>query len=373
MVGKILIAALLLAALPQARARDTSLPILFGPEFTFSTSEAPTAWKDFAGSLKIISRQVGHLVEGQPEGAKFERYGNSNFYSPNDWSFTTDADIGVVEVKMKPMTWPEFAHYASDIQDAIFTSAANEGYFPMLFRGGGHINIDVEPLVQEPLLFRNLLADLINHSELFMGILGYDTNNALPFPLFSRELKAGIIEAFELFDRGEIELTELIQSIDNLQRKSGSDRFWTAWGHSGPRAKMYGFSLHHIEGLKGRLELRGVRPQASVDVWVRQIRLLAKRIEFLRRQRRPIPIKVVAPSAEAAEKHLLTPPVNPLEAMHAFHQYVIESGERWEDHKDYLWPKWISDGHVKRYERTDAFKVLQRQSCTRALELANVE
>jgi hypothetical protein len=59
--------------------------------------------------------------------------------------------------------------------------------------------------------------------------------------------------------------------------------------------------------------------------------------------------------------------------MHAFHQYVIESGERWEDHKDYLWPKWISDGHVKRYERTDAFKVLQRQSCTRALELANVE
>jgi hypothetical protein len=375
MWNRFLAAALLFAILPQAQARDTSLPILFGPEFTFSPIRT-SADRDIGGRDLIESRQVKHLIEGQPEGAKFTRDSEGHmFRSPNGWSFTLGTDNGVVEVKMAPMTWPEYAHYASDIQDAIFTSAANEGRFPALFSGGGHISIGVDVLIQEsPLLFRNLLADLINHSELFMGIFNYDTNNALPFPLAAAERRARVLESFRAFDRNETDLTQLISSINSVQMDAPQDEFRTAFNAIG-RGKMHGFSLHHIkDGLNGRLELRGVRPQASIDVWVRQIRLLAKRIEFLRKKRRPIPVKVIVPVEEpivvSAEKHLLNPPVNPQQALRAFHQYVVESGERWEDHKDYLWPKWISDGEVDRYEQSEDFKALQRKNCARALELA---
>jgi hypothetical protein len=375
MWNRFLAAALLFAILPQAQARDTSLPVIFGPEFTF-IGPTPTTSIDINGAADIIARQYEHLVEGQPEGAKFMQTGHDSFRSPNGWSFTTSHDPGVVEVQMEPMTWPEYAHYASDIQDAIFASAANKNYFPALFMGGGHINIGIDLLIgHSRLLFRNLLADLINHSELFMGILGYDTHNALPFPFFSPQLKAKIVGQFELFDRGAINLNELVESIDSLQSDEINDDFMMMWHTRGSRGKFTGFNLALKSENGRRLELRGVRPQASMDVWVRQIRLLAKRIEFLRKKRRPIAVEpiVVVEDPVDAEKHFLNPPVNPREALHAFHQYVIESGERWQDHKDYLWPRWITDGEVRRYERTKAFRDLERQRCAQALELENVD
>jgi hypothetical protein len=313
------------------------------------------------------------LIEGQPEGAKFKQFGYG-FASPNGWSFSLGVDPGVVEVQMSPMTWTQFAHYSSDIQDAIFASASNVGYFPPLFTGGGHINIGAQVLTRHSLLlFRNLLADLINHSELFMGIFGYDTNNALPFPLLTEEVKERVLGAFENFDRGHIGLAKMILTINSAQ-KSSCDPYNGLWDASCPRDKATGFSLGNIEGRKGRLELRGVRPQASMDVWVRQIRLLAKRIEYLRRKRVPIAIKPIVRINADAEwepgKYMLNPPVNPQRALHAFHRYVIESGERWQDHKDYLWPKWITDGEVQRYEQSVEFKDLQQQSCANALEVA---
>ena len=39
------------------------------------------------------------------------------------------------------MTVNGFKKYQTDIQDAVFVSAANNNYFPALFRGGGHINV----------------------------------------------------------------------------------------------------------------------------------------------------------------------------------------------------------------------------------------
>jgi hypothetical protein len=49
------------------------------------------------------------------------------------------------------------------------------------------------------------------------------------------------------------------------------------------------------------------------------------------------------------QDRVLNPPVDPQQALQAFHQYVTESGLRWEDHQDYLWPRWISSGEVERF------------------------
>jgi hypothetical protein len=348
-----------------------ALSVLFGPEFTFSGPE------DECIALGCISkRQVAHLVDGQPPGAKFFYEDRANrFTSPNGWSFTTSRDPGVVEVQMSPLPLQEWERYQHDMQDAIFVSAANEGWFPALFRGGGHINIGIAELRDaSPLLLRNFLADLFNHSELFMGIFNYDTNNALPYPLYATEARENIQRAFRRFDAGYISLADLLNTVDAEQCAQSDDLGTYVWSLS-TRNKYTAVSLINVTKVAGgRLELRGVRPQASMDVWVRQIRLIYKRLVYLSRINRPIPIQPIVPLAEPIVRrmdgHGLNPPVDPQKALAAFHQYVMEAGEHWQDHKDYLWPEWLTDGEVRRYERSQDFKRLQRQSCAQALELA---
>lgn len=351
-----------------ARVAKLDIPIRFGPEFTFYAPEPTRAQL----LNKILIRQYNHLVLGQSAGAEFRREPINKYVSPNGWYFDMNTDPGVIEVQMKPMTWWEFDHFKVDIQDAIFTSAAIEGAFPALYAGGGHINIGVEEIIKDsPLLMRNFLADLINHSELLMGVFGYDTNNALPFPLFKDETQTKIKAQFEAFDRGEIDISTLMARVDGIQQTQ-DDLFLEPWGFGSPRGKMTGFSMINVVLSTGHMELRGVRPQANMDVWVNQIRLLYKRIMYLRTKTKPIRVnpivQIITPLIPTHEAHVLNPPVNPQDALRAFHRYMAELGERWEDHRGYLWPKWISDGEVERYEASETFRKLQRKTCGQLME-----
>jgi hypothetical protein len=116
-----------------------------------------------------------HLVEGQPDGLKFKVLAlKTGFGSPKGWSVWLQQDSGgCVEAGTNPMTVSEFKFYKDDLKDAIFVSAANAGHFPMLWQGGGHINIDLKELRKNSLLYRNFIIDLLNHNELFMGIFDY--------------------------------------------------------------------------------------------------------------------------------------------------------------------------------------------------------
>ena len=158
-------------------------PVKFGPEFTFMPDESCRV-----GS--VLYRFIHHVIDEQPEGAKFKHdFGyleQDRFVSPNGWWFTCTNDSGGNEVQMSPMTVEMWKRYESDIQDAVFVSAANEGHFPAMFQGGGHINIGTDVFERDPLLYRNFIVDLISHNELFMGVFNYDYRNATPFQLDPR-------------------------------------------------------------------------------------------------------------------------------------------------------------------------------------------
>jgi hypothetical protein len=349
---------------------------LFGPEFTFfgpSTFDPSGKYLNLGISPlnKFGWAAERHLVKGQPEGAQFTMIRGVSYFefaSPNKWRFTASTDSGVIEVKMLPMTVSGYEHFQSDIQDAIFVTAANQELFPGLFLGGGHINMDAKYLLRRPLLMRNFLADLlVNHVELFMGIFGYDTNNSLPQIMASEDMYSVIKGAFDQFDSvpsptaAHIEV--LYKTISDRLHGAIRDPYEIYWEDpidrgSNPRNRKFVAVnlLHLFDEDAARLELRAVRAQTSMDVWIRQIRLLRNRLRYLSTFHRPIPIKLhfdlsglpkLGGTATAA--HAMQPPISAAQALEHFRSFVEESGERLEDHLDYVWPKWITDGDVARY------------------------
>lgn len=346
-----------IAFLGEAQAKESEFSILFGPEFTFQVDAVDF---EFNAAERMFLRASRHLVDGQPDGAKFSEAGLFGLRSPNGWTFEISPDIQVVEVKMSPLPAEVFRRFKSDMQDAIFASASNENLFPALFLGGGHINIDLETLLERPLLLRNFIVDLFNHSELFLGAFNYDTNNALPFPLFPLRTRLAISEIVNRFDRGEyngeLGAIRFLRELHSAQ-KDMRDEFLGDWrtDRSASRNKNFAVNFSHVaeSGRRRRLEIRGVRPQASMEEWVAQIELLDSRIRYLNVLNRPIPLIVESPLLNelvTLKKHKLTPPAEPSVLIQAFHRYVTEAGEPWEKHRGYLWPKWHSSGALRRCE-----------------------
>lgn len=325
----------------------------FGPEFTFTSPSCAGNTKQFA--KKVVRRAQRHLVDNQPRGAKFDYDGYTNFKSPNGWSASFEEDTCVVEVKVSPMTVDKYERYARDIEDAVFVTNANEGLFPAPFLGGGHINIDFKYLSKRPMLLRNFLVDLfVNHVELSMGIFNFDTNNALPHVMLNRDFLPQFRLATKAFDdcRGpdcEDEYLQKLVKLTSQVRDPFSD-FWfksvhLRWG------KLMAVNLLHYDGASPRIEIRSVRAQASMDVWIRQIRLLRNRLRYLEKLAKPIPIKLkfdlrkvhaAVKNAAITEDIALNPPISAAEALANFKIFAEESGEKIEDHLDYIWPAWQS-------------------------------
>lgn len=361
--------------------------ILFGPEFTVMHFEEFT----LPAKLRVCSRMRSHLVDGQPEGAKFEYLpehsaASATLRSPNGWYFHHHIEGEVIEIRTRPSTVSYFRKYASDMQDAIFVSAANEGFFAAMFRGGGHINVSSEAFYQDRLLFRNFIVDMFNHNELFMGVFGYDTHNALPMQMLPAENVAKVQAVIQAFDDGVYDVDTMhIQFSKDLYSALGAsnDMFMAAWNGNfwSGRGKYHAVNPGHMNETdkeKNRLELRGVRPQVSMDMWIRQIDLLDGRIRYLQNIRTPIPLETRVPIHELnVEIHKYDPPIDPQLALRSFYQYVKESGKNWSDHRDYLWPKWVTDGELEKFEKSLWFlkrekNLLQviKSICERALAKA---
>lgn len=368
--------------------------IQFGPEFTFSNREVEKGvfrreniFATDEGHRVFESRVIephlrelrkhmmNHLIQGQPKGAKF-LYSNCCFLSPNHWWFKLEADPGVIEVTTKPMTLEYFERFQSDMQDAIFVSAANQGLFPYDYLGGGHINVSLDSF-DSLMHLRNFIVDFINHAELSLGAFNYDTNNAMPFWMLSENKVRAFRRVLAEFDQNEYPHASLLFKAFTKAYMTGElDPYGIKWGNE--TQKRFALSFQNgVEPAEGsrRLEIRAFRPQKSMNMFVRQIRLLHKRIRKLRKERGPIALRPTltlykhSPRGEA----LLKPPVDPQKALQEFYKYVTETGEPWKDHRDYLWPQWIQDGELDQFESSLFFIEnevhLQKEGdCTSSLE-----
>jgi hypothetical protein len=258
------------------------------------------------------------------------------------------------------MTVGKWKTYAANINDAVFVSAANLGMAPALFRGGGHINVGIQNM--SPLLIRNFLMDFINHNQLSMGILSYDPKNAGPFEMYlSPDAQKNLLNLFAQYDSGTL-ASDLPNATDFFRTFSvyPTDpselfiyRFLHIFSDKRTAINVYNASLVHAPKYR-RIEIRSVRPQANMDVYIRQIELLQGRLNYLRGLDEPLPYK---PSCKLIEGlHRFTPPVDPQEALQAFYTYVEQSGQLWERHRDYIWPEWRNvGGELEKFESSPWF------------------
>jgi hypothetical protein len=319
-------------------------PVRFGPEFTFMPDPS-------LNTGNLFDQLNKHLMDEQPEGAKFSRDSGYEqrwrWVSPNGWWMAAYTDSGGYEVNVKPMTIAEYKKYAADLQDAIFVSAANVGHFPALWQGGGHLNIDIEIFRRNPLLLRNFLVDFVSHNELYMGILNYDPMNAAPFR-WSKSFDNGFHQFLLQLDIDFPHLND--ETVLDSLAESFCDYFISEGA----------LALSLCKSRQSRIELRAVRPQASIDVFIRQIELIEARLRYLETIKTPIAYRPQVPVDPTAynviTKYNLKPPVNPQEALRAFYVYVTEAGQLWRNHRDYLWPQWISGGELEKFEMSDWFQ-----------------
>ena len=339
---------------------------IYGPEFSFGSLNGRLNDRNLE-SFRTHTRE--HLVDKQYPESRFERFYSSasrgGLSSPNGWWFTSEIDSGVLEVQMKPMKAGTFAKHASDIQDAIFTSAANIDLTPLDYLGGGHINLSISSFDGDALLIRNFLADYFNHNELAMGALNYDTNNALPLWLHNVDTIGRVKSIFEFYQfsiakgesSDEVLLSAFLSSLGGV-RENANDIFSNRWGNRGPRGKSTDISL--IEAKENRLEIRAVRPQKSIYRWIKQIELIDARINYLKTKMTAIPLAPLVPiipeRSEFKHNYHLNPPVDPQLALRSFYNYITESGLKWADYKEDVWPRWQTEGEVAKFEASEWFQ-----------------
>jgi hypothetical protein len=385
-VQLVLFAVLLLPDFAQASALRVEAK--FGPEWTFSIFipdeefEPEQELRDIYASL-IHRRRGAYKIEGDVF------HGRTFLQAPRGgWRVRISTDPGVYEVQTSPMTVRSFIKYQKTFQRDIFDNIKKiYGATPLLFVGGGHINIGLKEFAHNPPLLRNFIIDFYNHNELALGIFGYDTNNALPFCMMPKKYRESVLKELNWFakeakfygNRPDEIFNLMDELFRNLAEEQGTvnDAFYRSWNfvHSSYETNLHStrekfvdlnfqsaeYMVHQLDS--ARLEFRAIRPQASADVYRRQIQLLQARLDFLTKQNRDIIYKpLVKLQRINVVKHKLTPPVDPQEALRSFYIYVTETGEKWKNHRDYIWPLWITGGELQKFENSAWFREQERSA-----------
>lgn len=372
----------------------SAVELKFGPEFTLSNAEImhdqpvnrmeeglpqlrieffknPTLKKYYETLLEILKQKL--VLERSPDQA-FEisrQFVDTEervvLRSPNGWQAMLGLDPGVFEWTMAPMTHAEYKKHAAEIQYVLFDLPKEVGLEPLLFAGGGHINIGAGAFSDNRGLLVRFIRDFLNHAELSLGVWNYDTNNSLNYWLVPNQIE-NLRRELQMIDRPESYLShrdfaKLLSQI--LSAPYGDEYLY----HFRPPTYVYKSIRNNSWALafksdsrqypdndlaSWRLEIRSVRPQASFDVFLRQTELLQGRVNFLEKNSLGMNLhnSLAIQYDRPFNDRLFNPPVDPQAAIGSFHQYVTESGLAWKDHQNYLWPMWITGGEVAKFNQT---------------------
>lgn len=285
----------------------------------------------FSGEALDIPFSNAHFLGGN----------NANwpkFRSPDGWEFKLTLGRQVLRVPLSPMTIEQTRRFQADIQTAIFDTAAKVDLLPSDEFGRGDLTFDTQIFNGDLFLARNFVVDFWNHNELAMGILGYNTEEALPIWLNSDTGIDSIRQILNQVDDGRYPNTSegiaLFFADLSKAQETSSDA-------SGEKLTRGNYDLNFEE--RGKLRIQSIRAQKDVEQWIRQIELIENRIRYLRKIDKPVtfsPRVRVRPTQDRAPKASNTPPIDQNLAIDSFRQYVVESGLPWEIYRAYLPTSW---------------------------------
>lgn len=314
---------------------DLASRVTFGPEFTFGNARLSRSWQAAAKRDEAQTGEVVEIIRDKGNQAALtqlvaavqkrcgpplnrcrvvpgtDKYGLTVYRVeyPDGWWFQLTTDPGVIEAQAKPSTLGEMVAHRNDLRFDLFGEAAKHKLFadPTSAGGGGHINIGVQSAFgDDVLLFRNFIVDMVNHHELFQGILENDLVSA-------PTLVDKGPEALELFRRviAQFDSGELGHTIRDLAATI-EDAVYAG------EVKYQSISLTsivdpNVPANLARVELRGVRAQANMEQFFWELRLFDRRLKHLRGLDEPLPVEPFAPLTDAQK-------------LRRFNNFLVETG-----------------------------------------------
>ncbi len=269
----------------EASAReDTGV---FGPEWTFTSPRLINMYRVGGSALgdsvlipyaeTLINSWVDVIKRRCPSCTTNWVLGDMRVQVDENFWFSINLDQLVLEVNSTPATIKTFRKYRDQLQSLVWDSALEIGLEPHYRFGGGHVHISKEEsfksglFVKKPNDFykRNFLADMLSNSEVFMGGLGFDLLNASGLSLYSLNTHRRLEIALEEFD-------DFVIDYDELERRIVEDVYKEHAMIVMPSMARGNQFLSFSD--KNTYEVRGLRPQVSMDHFLFVLELLQARI-----------------------------------------------------------------------------------------------
>ncbi len=247
--------------------------------------------------------------------------------------FKIGSDPWVLEATAQPMTLEGLERNRAPIQNAVWDAASDAGLMPHWRIGNGHLHLDIAShFGEDAVLFRNFVADLANRPELFMGALSMDFLNAPPLAVLMSEQRRAFARLLERFDRGGMSIQQFKTAMNELVYDGTFNKRYLH-PKSYP-AKYQALNLRHDH----TVEVRGLKPQASMDEHLKIVRLFESRIESLKKEKGPIPYVPKDYSQAVQERSVramefYSTSLDPQKVRDEFRRFVEAAGLNWSDYE----------------------------------------
>jgi hypothetical protein len=326
----------------------------FGAEFNFTSQDLLEAnqgrppsgfMNDVLGATQErFAYEVGQRCPDCRREERVSRYGGVDyrFHHPDGWWLNVSVDPAVVEVQMSPMTVADIEHHQTEIQRLIFDVARDIWLVPFPdSQNAGHLHMGIESAFGgDALLFRNFVVDWTKYSEMFFQLSGARMENAPTLnmlPAYAEKQFRKVIEDFDLWVEGarppaQNPMEKLMRWTENwfspwgkgqeiaALMKTINNRVYDTSPHRRPTEKYQSLNLSHSE----TVEMRSVHEARSANEFLRLCRLMAGRVEHLKRLKGPLAYQGILEASD------------PQKAVDLFYDYTLASGMRWDEVRDMM-------------------------------------
>lgn len=278
----------------------TSYDIAHAP-LLFDAAEDDTSTEEGNKKLRELAEEVKKRCPDCALTWKKNRYNLDYFEVDVDKRFQIHygLDPEVIEINMSPMTGKEMLANEQKIDDLIFGAGKAIGIEADVMWGGGHIHLDLNTLVgDDPLLFRNFVADTYNQSDVFKAFGSGPNNSPVILELVDPKQKEALAEVFAEFDdklkkMGYFEPGKKISQaqrrklIVGLAQEIEKKVYYTTPSGKAPAKKYHALNLSRIadENIpweQKTAEFRVFRAQKSLREFVNVGDMLAGRVAHLK-------------------------------------------------------------------------------------------
>lgn len=309
---------------------QASEKLLFGPEWTFTRADlADPNRTHLLGPLLYQYQRA--LVPGAHKGSTLH---GKVYYDP---SFTLELglDPGVVEVQATPQNLEQWKKRAPVLQNELFDLMKTAvGLTPHEIEGAGHVNMGLAGVFDQNVkLFRNFVIDFLNNPGVSV-VLGHqpsDKRDAEHFSERPSDIRNEFIQELSTIDASMDQRSE-VDSFFKYHRffehgpLSAGDKY-VALGLRGSLQKGY-YGQRAGAAPDARFEIRTLRPQATMDDFIKVIEIFHARVEFLKRSPGLVSFQDPKPIRDGylALKH--------------YYFYLTEAGLEYERYKSLMPPAW---------------------------------